>query len=567
MEKLKNDIVKEIEELRDLMCPNALEDTTIDNRKLLFDDVVSEEDFRDWLSKQKKRDGSQLSEEYQIGYYYILKAIPSMLGYENVFNIKTVEEFGLYKKALIESDVYKELNPNLGSGTLSGALTKYENYLDERNLVSIPQDRLAEILKEWYTEKYVENNKTSTVVGFGFKYARAIDKANITSRALLNLAEIDSTLHSYIDRGKDLYEAIEKASIGIKIKFERNIFAKCTDNFDYSITEGEAINKIFYGVPGCGKSYHIEYNILGKDKDTKKFTGDYEKDNIIRTTFYQDYSNTDFVGQILPKITKNDKGEDVVEYSFNPGPFTKAFVQAVSNPKKKVALVVEEINRGNAPAIFGDIFQLLDRNENGISEYGIKNVSMMDYLDELTFIVDGEETHYIFNEIKIPGNLYIYATMNTSDQNVYTLDTAFTRRWGKERIPNKFGVQTIKDMLVPGLDNVKWEKFVNVINNTIRNKIDELQVNEDKQIGIFFVKESDLIDSANPIVDDKKTETFAYKVLEYLWDDVTKLDHSVIFKPSYKTFTQLMEDYIDHKFVFNNDVAKELGIIQSETTN
>jgi hypothetical protein len=209
--------------------------------------------------------------------------------------------------------------------------------------------------------------------------------------------------------------------------------------FDYNDTKGDGINKIFYGMPGCGKSYHIDHDILGKDKISKEYKSNYEKENIIRTTFYQDYSNTDFVGQILPKISKSDNGEkDVVEYIFNPGPFTLALIQAISNPTKKVALVIEEINRGNAPAIFGDIFQLLDRDENSISEYGIVNVGIMDYLNDYDFIVDGEKKRYVFSEIKIPGNMDIFATMNTSDQNVYTLDTAFIRRWDKERIKNSF---------------------------------------------------------------------------------------------------------------------------------
>ena len=143
--------------------------------------------------------------------------------------------------------------------------------------------------------------------------------------------------------------------------------------FDYKTTIGSGINKIFFGTPGCGKSYHIEHDILGKDKVTKEYVGPYSKDSVIRTTFYQDYSNTDFVGQILPKIVKGESGEqDVVEYIFNPGPFTLALIQAISNPTKKVALVIEEINRANVAAIFGDVFQLLDRTEEEISQYPVQ---------------------------------------------------------------------------------------------------------------------------------------------------------------------------------------------------
>lgn len=512
---------------------------------------ISEENFRQWLSQQVKKNGEPLSDEIQKAYYYILKAIPSMLGFESVFKITEPSAFEKHRKEIESSKKYQESNTTVGIGTLSAALTKYGAYLDERNLISIPVDRLAQILKDWCDKKYVENNITSTLVGFGFKYARAINKAGVSAKTLLDLAQIESTMQAYIDRGKNLYAAIEKEAIGFKFEFTNK---KSANTFDYSLTSGQAINKIFYGVPGCGKSHHIQKNILE--------TEGYEEKNIIRTTFYQDYSNTDFVGQILPKIVKGENGEkDTVEYIFNPGPFTLALIQAISNPTKKVALVIEEINRGNAPAIFGDIFQLLDRDDNSISEYGIVNVSMRDYLNAYEFDVDGEKKRYIFKDIKIPGNMDIFATMNTSDQNVYTLDTAFTRRWAKERIPNSFNGNDIATYFVPGMELYTWGMFVDAINNQIQNKLDDLQVNEDKQVGAFFVKKSDLLIVDNTLTDEdkkKKARSFAHKVLEYLWDDVSKLDHSVIFNSNYKTFEKVVDDYLEKGVaVFNSEIFKD----------
>lgn len=338
-------------------------------------------------------------------------------------------------------------------------------------------------------------------------------------------------------------------------EFLLSLSESSVDGRVYMLTKGDAINKIFFGVPGCGKSYHIEYEILGWDKAAKAYKNYAE---VVRTTFYQDYSNTDFVGQILPKITKDENGKDKVEYSFNPGPFTLALIQAINNPSQKVALVIEEINRGNAPAIFGDIFQLLDRDENGISEYGIVNVNMMDYLNKYDFVVDGETKRYNFSEIKIPGNLDIFATMNTSDQNVYTLDTAFTRRWDKERISNEFNGNIIEKMLVPGMSSYTWGQFINAVNNHIKDNLESLQVNEDKQIGAFFIKECDLIRN-NEEASDNKIRAFAYKVLEYLWDDVSKFDHSIIFNPSYKTFEELVNSFVKKGVeVFNNSIKKAL---------
>ena len=283
----------------------------------------------------------------------------------------------------------------------------------------------------------------------------------------------------------------------------------------------------------------------------------YEDKNIVRTTFYQDYSNTDFVGQILPKIVKGDNGEtDSVEYIFNPGPFTLAFIKAISNPTEKVALVIEEINRGNAPAIFGDMFQLLDRNKDGVSEYGIVNVSMMDYLNDYDFVVDGEKKRYIFKEIKIPGNMYIYATMNTSDQNVYTLDTAFVRRWDRERIKNSFDECTFKSLTVPGMKPYTWQEFVDGINKHIAKHIEDLQVNEDKQLGVYFVRESLLVNGT--------AEAFAYKVFDYLWSDVAKLDHDIFFN-HYDTLEDLIIAYVkDGVKVFKSGIFGEKEIIQEQ---
>ena len=336
------------------------------------------------------------------------------------------------------------------------------------------------------------------------------------------------------------------------IKYIAYLMAPHAIKFDYSITKNTSINKIFYGVPGCGKSHHIQHKILG--------TTPY-----IRTTFYQDYSNTDFVGQILPKVVKGEEGEkDTVEYIFNPGPFTLALIKAISSPKEKVALVIEEINRGNAPAIFGDIFQLLDRDDNCISEYGIKNVGMIDYLNSYEFTVDGEKKRYHFDEIKIPGNLDIYATMNTSDQNVYTLDTAFTRRWSKEHIPNEFDGHKIEKMYVPGMPNYTWGAFVDVINNQIRDNLGSLQVNEDKQVGAFFVKEKDLLEKPEDS-NEQKAKMFAYKVLEYIWADVSKLDHHVVFNQKYTTFEAVVKDFANGIIVFNDKLGFKAASVSTIT--
>ena len=146
-----------------------------------------------------------------------------------------------------------------------------------------------------------------------------------------------------------------------------------------------------------------------------------------RLVFHPDYMYSDFIGQILP-VVRDDK----VRYEFAPGPFTKLLKKAYENPDKNFYLIVEEINRGNAPAIFGEVFQLLDRIDDeegeypvGTSEYAITN-------SNIAQIVYGDEKR----KVRLPSNFSIIGTMNTSDQNVFTLDTAFQRRWIMRMIPN-----------------------------------------------------------------------------------------------------------------------------------
>lgn len=307
-----------------------------------------------------------------------------------------------------------------------------------------------------------------------------------------------------------------------------------------SSTIKDGKNLIVYGTPGCGKSYYVEHVLLDG----------YPKENYIRTTFFADYTNTDFVGQILP-IVDGDK----VTYQFNPGPFTLALAQAIRKPNEKVALVIEELNRGSAPSIFGDIFQLLDR-KNGISEYPITNINIIDYLNKE---FDGQ---FLFKDIKLPGNLFIYATMNTSDQNVFTLDTAFKRRWEFKKLINEFkDDHEFKGMYIPSLIslNVTWEELVNAINEYMLELTDSLN-NEDKQIGVYFVDKTGMRKEEASLSSEDDTKKFAYKILEYLWDDVSKFARDKWFKEDIKSLDQLVEEYLKSGTeVFSDGVKSKLN--------
>lgn len=237
-----------------------------------------------------------------------------------------------------------------------------------------------------------------------------LDVLNTQFSDLKVYANYLTTDHRSIDLIKDKFHLDKNEAI-----------VKQVDNQDSK----KGYNKIYYGIPGCGKSYHIENTVLdGVDKEN----------NVFRTTFYLDYSNSDFIGQIYP-VVDGDK----VKYEPIPGPFTKALERALTNKDEMIYLVVEEINRGNAAAIFGDTFQLLDRlkeNKNGRvigdSEYPISNAFIEDYLRK-------QGVEFVPGNIYIPHNLTLLATMNTSDQNVFPLDTAFKRRWNREKVTSDWG--------------------------------------------------------------------------------------------------------------------------------
>lgn len=289
-------------------------------------------------------------------------------------------------------------------------------------------------------------------------------------------------------------------------------------------------NEIYYGIPGCGKSYTVSNEVLSG----------VEEKNIFRTTFFLDYSNADFVGQLLPK-TENGK----VTYEPFFGPFTKALSRAYETDEM-VYLVIEEINRGNAAAIFGDLFQLLDRLtekkaqekggnwKEGDSEYPITNNFIETYLG----ISQGE--------VVIPSNLSVIATMNTSDQNVFPLDTAFKRRWDRKKVVADWEEVDFADKCIPYTD-FSWKQFVTSINTIIDGEKAEGTISEDKKIGPFFISEDILAeeDSRHERNDenDKKWNGFMTNVVDYLFNDVTQFDHTIIFSEPHsfeKVYVELM---------------------------
>jgi len=329
-------------------------------------------------------------------------------------------------------------------------------------------------------------------------------------------------------------------------------------------------NVLLYGVPGSGKSWTIEHEYC--KPGTK----------VERLVFHPDYTYSDFIGQILPNVADNGQ----VSYKFTPGPFTNILRDAYNDPKTPYILIIEEINRGNAPAIFGEVFQLLDRkveerdNDDdgfpiGTSEYGITN-------GDIAEVVYGKDRRT--EKVRIPSNLSIIGTMNTSDQNVFTLDTAFQRRWDMCLIENNFDNVDPKFANQEILDTtVTWKNFCTEINNIVIGNNARMTSAEDKRLGAYFVhlrdlKRNDVMDNffddeydelrkkeSSRVMSDADKERleelrkgmmqyrkFPEKVIKYLWDDAFKFNREIIFDT---TEYQSLEQVI-HAFMYAKGIAR-----------
>lgn len=294
----------------------------------------------------------------------------------------------------------------------------------------------------------------------------------------------------------------------------------CPISFNTGLISNQPRNRILFGAPGTGKSF-----TLNRDKNSLLANGgEYE-----RVTFHPDYSYANFVGTYKPVPCKDSEGKDAITYSYVPGPFMRTYVKALKNSRtdapKPFLLVIEEINRANVGAVFGDVFQLLDRGDDEVSEYPIQ--ASEDIKRYLAVELGGNLDDY--SEIRIPDNMFIWATMNSADQGVFPMDTAFKRRWdftylgiddSEARIVGK------KVILGQGeyLRTVEW----NALRKAINNELLTYKVNEDKLMGPYFISKKNLPEG-DTIDPDIFTRIFKNKVLMYLFDDAAKQKRPSLF--------------------------------------
>ena len=340
----------------------------------------------------------------------------------------------------------------------------------------------------------------------------------------------------------DIIEHIDKLKeiLDSNTSIENN----ATDNY---LTGAE--NIIFYGAPGTGKSHDL-VNYINDESEkyiTEKYTNKTLKkaSNVFRVTLHPEYEYSDFVGQLLP--TKEAK------FEYKKGIFVSALLYAYSHQQEPVFMILEEMSRANVAAVFGDLFQLLDRDENGESEYAINNPMILEILKDA-----GEKR----NSITLPSNLYIVGTVNTSDQNVFVMDTAFKRRfiwhYKSTKVDDIEKFNQINNAIIELYEHVKinWYNLYTTLNNFIT---DELDMSEDKQIGPYFIKFNDL---NNP---KKAHNILKDKLLQYLWEDVNEVarnsftNHKTIFDKNIKSFSTLYNKFEENKNIFSSDLTNKLS--------
>lgn len=323
--------------------------------------------------------------------------------------------------------------------------------------------------------------------------------------------DIDKELRKFIDSSASVSEIKNKNA-----KEKILEFSKSPSNFE----SDDKRNVIYFGAPGTGKSYNLN---LYKDKLLVDF-----KDNYERVTFHPDYSYANFVGTYKPvpenssisikPVLENDSlnyksinNANSITYKYVPGPFMRILKNALDNPDKPYVLIIEEINRANVAAVFGDVFQLLDRNDDFESEYPINATEdAKNYLNR--------------NIIRLPSNLFILATMNSADQGVFPMDTAFKRRWDFKYLGIDDGENNIKETYVSLNDKkIHW----NDIRKEINDELLSHGINEDKLIGPFFAFNGY---QNQEIPEEIFKDIFKNKIIMYLFEDVARSIRPILFE-------------------------------------
>ena len=314
-----------------------------------------------------------------------------------------------------------------------------------------------------------------------------------------------------------------------------------------------ARNRILFGAPGTGKSF-----TLNKEKGFLLANGGHSE----RVTFHPDYTYANFVGTYKPVPSIDSEGKDAITYKYVPGPFMRVYVKALKNSRElnplPHLLIIEEINRANVAAVFGDVFQLLDRGDDEVSEYPIQ--ASEDIKKYLAGELGGDLDDY--SEIRIPDNMFIWATMNSADQGVFPMDTAFKRRWDFTYLgidDSEAGI--IGKTVILGKGEYRRVVEWNALRKAINEELLTYKVNEDKLMGPYFISKKNLPEG-NVIDPVEFIRIFKNKVLMYLFDDAAKQKRVTLFggcdEKAKNQYSKICAEF-DTKgvFIFCEDIRKK----------
>lgn len=400
-------------------------------------------------------------------------------------------------------------------------------------IIIADKDRLCYLVKSGSKGSFSIRTISKQLLGEFIDYYRKNPnkKAEDARVELKELSDIDKYEYGY----NATLTAMAKMVLDPKNELVRKGNPAESSRTENHLLKTTGLQQIYYGAPGTGKSKTIKDLTFGE--------------SVIRTTFHPDSDYASFVGTYKPiteevdlrdcygkKVIDDDTKEVVKEeriaYKFIPQAFLEAYVEAWKKlgSSKKQFLIIEEINRGNCAQIFGDLFQLLDRNEYGFSDYPIvADKDMQKYLEKEFAgweITNKDEINQLYGEanmvnlimkgerLVLPSNLYIWATMNTSDQSLFPIDSAFKRRWdwkyvsiseGRDKATNA----PLNWYINTGDKQYKWWSFISKVNELIGS----LTNSEDKKLGYFFCKAKD---------GEIDADLFVSKVIFYLWNDVFK---------------------------------------------
>ena len=317
--------------------------------------------------------------------------------------------------------------------------------------------------------------------------------------------------------------------------------------YDTSLKTHWPYNRILFGAPGTGKSWKLE-------EDRKSFA----REDYIRVTFHPDYSYAHFVGTYKPVSSWDDRQKkSIISYEYVPGPFLRAYVEALKSGRtarpKPFLLIIEEINRASMAAVFGDVFQLLDRDSNGVSQYPVEaSEDMRKYLAKA---LGGAPEDY--SRLWLPNNLFLWATMNSADQGVFPMDTAFKRRWNFEYLGIDDNEEGIKGLVLT-LGEGKYRQTVewNSLRKAINSFLAEAGIAEDKQLGPYFI--------SGPALEDEGefVKLFASKVLMYLYEDAARQKRALLFGRQNIRYSEVRKGFLERGVdVFSPEIVQASGRI------